>query len=76
MSFFFPGKHNKIVNALKRFGFSISEGGSHSCAKCIENGKKTTIPRHNDVKSEVVNNICKFLLEKEFKKEEISKFIK
>ena len=76
MSFFFPGKHNKIVNALKRFGFSISEGGSHSCAKCIENGKKTTIPRHNDVKSEVVNNICKFLLEKEFKKEEILKFIK
>ena len=76
MSFFFPGKHNKIVNALKRFGFSISEGGSHSCAKCIENGKKTTIPRHNNVKSEVVNNICKFLLEKEFKKEEILKFIK
>jgi len=76
MSFFFPGEHDKIISALKRFGFSISEGGSHSCAKCIENGKKTTIPRHNDVKSEVVNNICKFLLEKEFKKEEISKFIK
>jgi len=76
VSFFFPGKYDKIISALKRFGLSISEGGNHSCTKCIENGKKTTIPRHNNVKSEVVNNICKFLLEKEFKKEEILKSMK
>jgi len=76
MSFFFPGKYDKIISALKRFGLSISEGCNHSCAKCIENGKKITIPRHNDVKSEVVNNICKFLLKKDFKEEEILRFIR
>jgi len=76
MSFFFPGKHDKIINALKKFGLSVHEGAKHSRAKCIKNGKKTTIPRHNKIKSEVVNNICKFLLEKEFKKEEILKAMK
>ena len=76
MGFLFPAKRNKLISALKRFGLSVFEGGNHTCAKCIINGQKTTIPRHNDIKREVVDKICKFLLKKNFKEEEIIKFIK
>ncbi|MBA4319430.1 MAG: addiction module toxin, HicA family [Flavobacterium sp.] len=76
MAFFFPGKYNKIINALKSFGLSVYEGTKHSRAKCIKNGKKTTIPRHNDISREVVNEICKFLLKKDFKEEDILKSIR
>ncbi len=76
MRFYFPGKYKKIISALKKFGLSVREGKKHSRAECVKNGKKTTIPRHNKVKSEVVNQICKFLLKKDFEEEEILKFIK
>jgi len=76
MGFFFPGKYNKIISALKNFGLSVYEGTKHSRAECIKNGRKTTIPRHSDISREVVNEICKFLLKKDFKEKDILKFMR
>lgn len=75
MSLFFPCKYKKLINALKKFGFDIKQGAKHTKAECVHNGHKTTIPRHNKIKSEVVKSICDFLLEKEFEEKEINKYL-
>jgi len=75
MSFFFPCKYKKLINALKKFGFDIQQRAKHTKAECIHNGRKTTIPRHNNVKREIVKKICDFLLEKEFEEKDILKYL-
>ena len=75
MSFFFHCKYKKLINALKKLGLDVQEGSKHSRAECIHNGNKTTIPRHNNIKREVVKKICDFLLEKNYKEEEILKLL-
>ena len=54
----------------------IKEGSNHTKAECIHNGHKTTIPRHKIIKREVVKSICKFLLEKDYKEQEILKLLR
>jgi len=76
MSLFFPCKYRKLINALIYFGFDIKEGVKHTRAKCINNGRKTTIPRHIEIKREVVKSICLFLIEKEISEEKIVKKLK
>jgi len=76
MSFFFPCKYKKVIGVLKSFGLVINERKKHAKAECVTNGKKTTIPRHTEVKREIVKSICDFLLEKDFKEEEILRKMK
>ena len=75
MSFFFPCKYKKLISALKKFGLDVQEKKKHTKAECVHNGRKTTIPRHNNVKREVVKKICDFLLEKEIKENDILKHL-
>ena len=76
MAFFFPCKRKKLINALRKFDMDIKEGSNHTKAECIHNGHKTTIPRHKIIKREVVKSICKFLLEKDYKEQEILKLLR
>ena len=76
MNFYFPCKWKKLINALKKLGLDLREGGNHTRAECVHNGRKTTIPRHNEIKSDIVKSIRDFLLEKDFKDEEIIKLLK
>jgi len=39
--------HDRVVRALQRAGFSITEGAKHTLAK--KNGVRTTIPRHTRI---------------------------
>lgn len=61
----------KVIRALKKLGFSIENGAKHDLAKCILNGKKTTIPRHSEIKREIVNSIPSFLLDKDFERQKL-----
>ena len=70
-NFYFPCKRKKLVNALKKLGFCIEDGAKHGLAKCISNGKKTTIPRHKEIKREIVNSIASFLLDKDIEREQL-----
>lgn len=76
MSFFFPCKYKNLIRALKKLGLDVKEGARHTRAECIYNGNKTTIPRHANIKREVVKKICDFLIEKNFKEEQINKYLK
>lgn len=72
MSFYFPCKRRKMLRALKKLsGLELIEGSNHTLAKCIHNGKKTTIPRHGEIKREIVKSICNFLIEKRYKKQKL-----
>ncbi|MFH1346816.1 MAG: hypothetical protein ABIH10_01025 [Spirochaetota bacterium] len=59
------------MKALKKLGFSIEPGAKHDLAKCVNNGGKTTIPRHNEIKREIIESIASFLIDKDFKKEKL-----
>ena len=79
MNRFFPCKYKKVKRALKRLGLFIDESGArHTLAKCVDNGRKTTIPRHKskDIKPEIVKSIVDFLTEKEFEEEDIVKLLR
>ena len=76
MSFNFPCKRKKLINALIKLGLQVEEGSKHTRAECIHNGRKTTIPRHKEIKREVVKSICDFVLEKDFKEENILKLLR
>lgn len=69
--FYFPCKRKKIIRALKKLGLSIERGTKHDLAKCINNGGKTTIPRHKEIKREIIESITSFLLDKNFEKEKL-----
>ena len=69
--FYFPGRRKKIIGALKKLGLSIEKGAKHDLAKCIPNGKKTTIPRHREIKREIVDSIASFLLDKDFERQKL-----
>ncbi|MBI4836804.1 MAG: type II toxin-antitoxin system HicA family toxin [Candidatus Portnoybacteria bacterium] len=74
--FCFPSKRKKIVKALKKLGLSIENGAKHDFAKCIHNGKKTTIPRHKEIKREIVESIASFLLDKDFERQKLLDLLK
>jgi len=61
-AFFFESTHRKIFRALETLGFSITSGKKHDQIHCENNGTKCPLPRHRKTKSEVVNNIAKFVL--------------
>jgi len=69
--FYFPCKRRKILKALKKLGLSVENSAKHDLAKCIHNGKKTTIPRHTEIKREIVDNIAHFLLDKGFERQRL-----
>ncbi len=69
--FYFPCKRKKLVKALKKLGLSLESGAKHDLAKCIPNGKKTTIPRHAEIKREIVDSIASFLLDKDFERQQL-----
>ncbi len=74
--FYFPCKRKKILKALKKLGLLIENGAKHDLAQCVHNGKKTTIPRHNEIKREIVESIASFLLDKNFEKEKLLELIR
>ncbi|TSC53297.1 MAG: hypothetical protein LiPW39_356 [Parcubacteria group bacterium LiPW_39] len=74
--FYFPCKRKKLLKALKKLGLFIERGSKHDLAQCIFNGQKTTIPRHNEIKREVVESIALFLLDKDFGKEKLLNLLK
>ncbi|MEK7067176.1 MAG: type II toxin-antitoxin system HicA family toxin [Patescibacteria group bacterium] len=69
--FYFPCKRKKLLKALKKLGLSLENGSKHDLAKCIHNGKKTTIPRHKEIKREIVDSIASFLLDKDFERKKL-----
>lgn len=74
--FYFPAKRRKILKALKKLGLLIEKGTKHDLAQCVYNGKKTTIPRHREIKREIVDSIATFLLDKNFEKEKMLDLLK
>ncbi len=69
--FFFGCKRKKLIKTLKKLGLLIKPGPKHDLAECLDNGGKTTIPRHREIKSEIVKSITDFLLDKEFDKQKL-----
>ena len=61
--FFFESTHRKIARALENLGFSVTNGKRHDQIHCEQSGKKCPLPRHRKIKSEIVDNIAKFILE-------------
>ena len=74
--FYFPCKRKKLMGALKKLGLSIERGAKHDLAKCIDNGSKTTIPRHKEIKREIIESVSSFLLDKNFEKEKLLDLLK
>ncbi|OGK09271.1 hypothetical protein A2767_03345 [Candidatus Roizmanbacteria bacterium RIFCSPHIGHO2_01_FULL_35_10] len=69
--FYFPCKRKKLIRALKKLGLSIKHGAKHDLVQCINNGGKTTIPRHKEIKREIIESIASFLLDKDFEKKKL-----
>ena len=76
MSFYFSCKYRNLINALRKLGLIVTEGAKHTKAECSKNGQKTTVPRHPEIKREIVKSIGDFLLEKDFKEQEILDLLK
>jgi len=74
--FYFPAKRKKILKALNKLGLLIESGSKHDLALCIHNGKKTTVPRHREIKREIVDSIATFLLDKNFERDRLLKLLK
>ena len=74
--FYFPCKRKKIIKTLKKLGFPVERGSKHDLALCIPNGKKTTIPRHNEIKREIVESIAEFFLDKNIEREKLLKLLR
>lgn len=74
--FYFPCKRKKILKALKKLGLLIENGSKHDLAMCVSNGKKTTVPRHSEIKREIVQSISEFLLDKDFEREKLLKLLR
>ena len=74
--FYFPAKRKKILKALRKLGLLIEKGNKHDLAQCIHNGKKTTIPRHREIKREIVDSIAAFLLDKDFERDRLLKLLR
>lgn len=74
--FYRPCKTKKLIKVLKKLGLKLTEGKRHTRAECVNNRKQTTIPRHRDIKREIVNSICNFLIEKDFDRNILRKLLK
>jgi len=60
-----------MIKALRKLGLCVESGAKHDLAKCISNGGKTTIPRHKELKREIVDSIASFLLDKDFERKNL-----
>ena len=69
-------KRKKIIKLIKKLGLEIKEGGNHTKATCIHNGKITLIPRHNDIKKSTANEILEQLKKMGFNDEEVERNFK
>jgi len=56
-------------------GFPVTHDSKHDRAECVDNGQKTTIPRHTNIKREIVDSIAKFLIDKKADKDELLELI-
>lgn len=74
--FYFPCKKSKMMKALKKLGLSVENGSKHDLTKCIKNGGKTTIPRHKEIKREIVESIADFLLDKDFDRKKLLELLR
>ncbi len=74
--FFFGCKRRKLLKALKKLGFLIKSGSKHDLAECLDNGGKTTISRHREIKREIIKSITDFLLGKEFDKQKLQDLLR
>lgn len=73
--FFVSRKNRTILKALKKLGLILKEGARHTKAEG-KNGFKATIPRHGEIKKEIVEGICKLLIKKGYDKKELKKLLK
>ncbi len=74
--FRFSCKRKKLIRALVKMGLALKEGRKHTKVECVHNGKKTTVPRHKEIKKEIVESICNFILDKDFEKEKLAELLK
>ena len=52
-------KLRELIRHLEKNGCRfVREGGSHTVFKNVSNGKMTTIPRHREIKQNLVRKIC------------------
>jgi predicted RNA binding protein YcfA (HicA-like mRNA interferase family) len=52
-------KRNDLTRHLEKLGcIFIREGGNHTIYKNPANGRMTSIPRHREVKENLVKKIC------------------
>ena len=55
-------KRNKLIKYLLTNGCALRrEGAGHSIYENLITGKRTSIPRHSEIKDTVCNEICKQL---------------
>lgn len=55
-------KRRQLVKHLEAEGCELyGEGGRHSKFKNNTTGKKTTVPRHNEIDNDLCKDICKQL---------------
>lgn len=70
-----PCTYAKMTSLLKKLGFEIKNCGKHDKAYCSKTGKWTTLPRHKTLSNGVVESICDFLVELDYDKKIIDKYI-
>jgi mRNA interferase HicA len=55
-------KRTDLIKHLHEYGCEfVREGGSHTIYRNPANGKRTTIPRHNEINDITAERICKAL---------------
>ncbi len=55
-------KRRQFVNHLGEQGCELyAEGARHSKVKNMATGKKSTVPRHNEIDDDLAKDICKQL---------------
>ena len=55
-------KRRQLVKHLEEQGCELyDEGAKHSKFRNLETGKRTTVPRHNEIDNDLAKDICKQL---------------
>lgn len=55
-------KRQQLVKHLEAHGCELyEEGAKHSKIRNTETGKKTTVPRHNELDNDLAKDICRQL---------------
>lgn len=69
--------NKRLKKIAQKLGFFVFEGRNHSKVKDENNNFVTTIPRHNNIKKELVNGIIDALIKNSnLPEDKISKIIK